>query len=210
MAQPSIDFAGEGLLDGLQGSARAERLALLRHLQDEGVTLEEIRRLSDAGTLIFGAADRVLGDRERIRGMVWAGLLGQAQQALHHPRDLILLRPPASADGGLDLLGRVAGARHAVLAGGEHDHAAGLADGERAARVLAEVQLLERHRVGLVLAQEAIEGFVDVGEAALLGEAGRGVDDAAVERHQAAIAVGDDAVARVGETGIYAEDDHGQ
>jgi adenylate cyclase len=64
MAQPSIDFQAEGLLDGLEGDARAERLALLHHLQDGGVSLEEMRRLSAAGTLIFGAAGRVLGDRE--------------------------------------------------------------------------------------------------------------------------------------------------
>ena len=92
MAQPSIDFAGEGLLDGLQGSARAERLALLRHLQDEGVTLEEIRRLSDAGTLIFGAADRVLGDREHLTAEevsrmsgVELGILTAARRAMGLP-----------------------------------------------------------------------------------------------------------------------------
>ena len=92
MVQPSIDFQAEGLLDGLQGEPRAQRLALLRHLQAEGVTLEEIHRLSDAGTLIFGAADRVLGDRENLTAEqvsqmsgVEGELLAKARRAMGLP-----------------------------------------------------------------------------------------------------------------------------
>ena len=61
VAGTGIDFQAEGLLDGLEGEQRAERLALLRHLESEGVPLAEIQRRSAAGTLILGTADRVLG-----------------------------------------------------------------------------------------------------------------------------------------------------
>src|ERR1700677_3741519 len=50
MAAPRIDFAAEGLLDGLEGEARAERLALLEQLAGEGVALSELRRTTASGT----------------------------------------------------------------------------------------------------------------------------------------------------------------
>jgi adenylate cyclase len=60
-----IDFAGEGLLDGLEGAARAERLALLEQLAQDGVALSELRRATTNGTVIYLAADRVIGGSER-------------------------------------------------------------------------------------------------------------------------------------------------
>ena len=60
-----IDFAGEGLLDGLDGEARAERLALLAQLAAEGVPLTELRRTTASGTVIFLPADRVIVGPER-------------------------------------------------------------------------------------------------------------------------------------------------
>ncbi len=64
MSAEPIDFAAEGLLDGLEGEARRERLALLQALADEGVTLAELRRTTAAGTVIFLPADRVIvGDQ---------------------------------------------------------------------------------------------------------------------------------------------------
>jgi adenylate cyclase len=61
----SIDFAAEGLLDGLEGEARAERLALLEQLAAEGVPLAELRRTTASGTVIFLPADRVIVGDER-------------------------------------------------------------------------------------------------------------------------------------------------
>lgn len=61
MSAGAIDFQAAGLLEGLSGEQRTERLALLRHLESEGVPLEELQRRSAAGTLILGTADRVLG-----------------------------------------------------------------------------------------------------------------------------------------------------
>jgi adenylate cyclase len=64
MNAEQIDFAAEGLLDGLDGKARAERLALLEALAAEGVSLAELRRTTASGTVIFLPADRVIvGDR---------------------------------------------------------------------------------------------------------------------------------------------------
>jgi adenylate cyclase len=60
-----IDFAAEGLLDGLHGEERAERLALLRSLAAEGVPLSELRRSTASGTLMFLPADRLIVGAER-------------------------------------------------------------------------------------------------------------------------------------------------
>ena len=64
-AQPAIDFAAEGLLDGLEGEQRAERLALLQYLATDGVPLSELRRTTASGTLMFLPAERVIGGRAR-------------------------------------------------------------------------------------------------------------------------------------------------
>jgi adenylate cyclase len=64
--QPApLDFAAEGLLDGLEGSARTERAALLTQLAGEGVSLSELRRSTASGTILYLAADRVIGGPER-------------------------------------------------------------------------------------------------------------------------------------------------
>jgi adenylate cyclase len=60
-----FDFATEGLLDGLEGEERAERLALLEHLASDGVALSEMRRRSAEGTIVFLPAELVIGGRER-------------------------------------------------------------------------------------------------------------------------------------------------
>jgi adenylate cyclase len=59
------DFAAEGLLDGLEGEARTERLALLEQLAGEGVPMAELRRTTASGTVIFMPADRVIVGPER-------------------------------------------------------------------------------------------------------------------------------------------------
>jgi adenylate cyclase len=65
MAGEQIDFLAEGLLDGLQGEQRAERLALLESLVKDGVSLAELRRATATGTLMFLPAERVIGGSER-------------------------------------------------------------------------------------------------------------------------------------------------
>jgi len=93
--------------------------------------------------------------------------------------------------------------------GGEHDDAARVADGEGGSHVLAEVQLLERHRVRLVAGDQLVDLLVDVGQASLVRGAGMRLDHAAVERGETTPAVPlHDAVAGVGQAGVDAEDDH--
>src|SRR3984893_17387779 len=60
MSSETIDFAAEGLLDGLEGEQRADRLALLEHLARDGVPLHDLRRATANGTVMFLPTDRVL------------------------------------------------------------------------------------------------------------------------------------------------------
>lgn len=61
-----IDFEAEGLLDGLEGQARADRLALLEQLAGEGVPLEELREAVAAGRLTLLPVERgIAGDGAR-------------------------------------------------------------------------------------------------------------------------------------------------
>jgi adenylate cyclase len=55
-----VDFAGEGLLDGLDGDERAARLELLERLEAEGATLDELRSAVDDGLLVFLLAERLV------------------------------------------------------------------------------------------------------------------------------------------------------
>jgi adenylate cyclase len=65
MTSEQIDFAAEGLLDGLEGEQRAERIALLQYLAADGVPLAELQRTTASGTLMFLPAERVIGGRAR-------------------------------------------------------------------------------------------------------------------------------------------------
>ncbi|HEY2054198.1 MAG TPA: adenylate cyclase regulatory domain-containing protein [Solirubrobacterales bacterium] len=61
-----IDFAAEGLLDELEGDARAARLGLLERLSAEGVTLEELRDAVASGHLTLLPVERAIaGDGPR-------------------------------------------------------------------------------------------------------------------------------------------------
>ena len=58
----SVDFAEEGLLDGLEGEAREARNALLRELHENGVALDELRRAVAEERLPLLLAERELTD----------------------------------------------------------------------------------------------------------------------------------------------------
>jgi adenylate cyclase len=61
-----IDFDSEGLLDGVEGDGRQDRLALLEQLSGEGVPLEELREAVAAGRLTLLPVERGLaGDGPR-------------------------------------------------------------------------------------------------------------------------------------------------
>jgi adenylate cyclase len=56
----TIDFEAEGLLDGVEGEARAARLELLGKLAAEGVPLEELREAVEGGRLVLLPVERAL------------------------------------------------------------------------------------------------------------------------------------------------------
>ena len=87
MAGEQIDFAAEGLLDGLEGEERAERLALLEHLAADGVPLAELRRATATGTLMFLPAERVIAGDERYTAAQVAQLSGV-------DAEFLVARPP--------------------------------------------------------------------------------------------------------------------
>ncbi len=61
-----IDFEAQGLLDGLEGEARAARLELLERLAGEGVPLEELREAVEGGRLTLLPVERAIaGDGPR-------------------------------------------------------------------------------------------------------------------------------------------------
>jgi adenylate cyclase len=55
-----IDFAAEGLLDGLEGEERTTRLELLEQLCAEGISLDELRAATRDGRLLFVGAERMV------------------------------------------------------------------------------------------------------------------------------------------------------
>ena len=59
-AMAEVDFEAEGLLEGVEGSAREARLELLRELADEGVPLEELRVAVEEQRLALLPVERVL------------------------------------------------------------------------------------------------------------------------------------------------------
>jgi adenylate cyclase len=62
----AVDFEAEGLLDGIEGEARSERLALLTELLAEGVSLEELRSAAAAGRLALVPVEHAIaGDGVR-------------------------------------------------------------------------------------------------------------------------------------------------
>jgi adenylate cyclase len=82
MAAEQIDFEAEGLLAGLEGEQRAERLTLLRQLAEEGVPLSELRRTTAAGTIMYLPAERVIVGPDRYTSSEVAELSGVEEDFL--------------------------------------------------------------------------------------------------------------------------------
>jgi hypothetical protein len=140
--------------------------------------------------------------------VVGLGRLGQRQQGPDHPLHLVLVRPAAATDGLLHGLRRVRIAGNSGQPGRQHERPARLPDGERAAHVLPEEEVLHSHRLGLVALDKLDHVVVDAGKA-LLQRVTRARDHhPAVERGQGAPAGQDHPVAGVGCAWIDAEDDH--
>jgi adenylate cyclase len=86
VAAHGIDFEAEGLLDGLEGEERAERLALLEYLAAEGVPLAELERQTANGTIVFLPADRVIISGERYTAAQVAELAGVELELMERAR----------------------------------------------------------------------------------------------------------------------------
>src|SRR5476651_2181972 len=86
--QPSqpIDFEAEGLLEGLEGAQREERLTLLEKLGAEGVPLSDLRRTTATGTIMYLQADRVIVGTERYTAAEVAALTGVEAEFLIRAR----------------------------------------------------------------------------------------------------------------------------
>lgn len=150
-------------------------------------------------------ADR---DGQGIGGMVGDRIRRQRQQHLHHADHLVLGRTATAADGTLDLLRRVVVAGDAPSTGSGENGTPRLADRERGADVLAEIQRLQSDRVWAVSIEQHGHALLKLGEPQLGGCARACADDAPVECDEAPGATTDDPVPEVRQPGIDAEDHH--
>jgi adenylate cyclase len=92
------DFEREGLLEGLREPARTERVALLEQLAGEGVTLEELRRYTVEGTIVFLPAERVIAGPQRYTATEVAELAGVELDFLLAARRAVGLSAPAPGE----------------------------------------------------------------------------------------------------------------
>jgi adenylate cyclase len=98
MGDERIDFAAEGLLDGLDGAERAERLVLLERLAADGVPLAELRRSTAAGSIVYLPADRVIVGPERFTSGEIARMSGVEESFLIAARRAMGLPIPDAGD----------------------------------------------------------------------------------------------------------------
>jgi adenylate cyclase len=90
-----IDFEAEGLLDGLDGDGRRDRLTLLEQLAGEGVTLEELRDAVRAGRLTLLPVERsIAGDGPRYSPREIAELSGTELELLQRASSALGLPYP--------------------------------------------------------------------------------------------------------------------
>ncbi len=93
-----IDFEAEGLLAGLEGAQREERLTLLEKLVAEGVPLTDLRRTTATGTIMYLPADRVIVGTERYTAAEVAEMTGVEEEFLVRVRRAMGLPIPDPAD----------------------------------------------------------------------------------------------------------------
>jgi adenylate cyclase len=98
MEPDSVDFAAEGLLDGLEGEARTERLTLLEELTADGVPMSELRRTTASGTIMYLPADRVIVGNERFTAAEVAEMSGVEEEFLVRARRAMGLPIPDPHD----------------------------------------------------------------------------------------------------------------
>jgi adenylate cyclase len=108
------DFAALGFLDGLEGTARSARAALLEHLHADGCTVEELQQAAVEGRLALLPAERALGAGGDLTARDLAAAAGvelEELEALRRACGLPLPPPDVAELGELDLAGARALAR---------------------------------------------------------------------------------------------------
>jgi adenylate cyclase len=98
MPEENVDFDAEGLLDGLEGERREERIALLAYLTADGVPLSELRRTTATGTVMFLPAERVIGGSARYTAAEIAQRGGVSEEFLSAVMRAMGLPTPASGE----------------------------------------------------------------------------------------------------------------
>ena len=93
-------FEQAGLLAGLDGEEREQRLALLQRLSSEGVSLRELQRHTGEGTIVFLPAERVIGGPRRYTAAEVAALAGEEVGFLLSARRAMGLPLPAPDERG--------------------------------------------------------------------------------------------------------------
>jgi adenylate cyclase len=76
------DFAAEGLLDGLEGDARAARERLLTRLHENGASLDDLRAAIAEDRLVLMPAERLIGGEARYTGAEVAERAGLDEEFL--------------------------------------------------------------------------------------------------------------------------------
>jgi adenylate cyclase len=94
VADRRIDFEAEGLLAGLEGRQRDDRIALLDELVADGVPLAELKRTTEAGTIVYLLADRVVVGAERYTAAEVAAATGVEEDFLFRARRAMGLPVP--------------------------------------------------------------------------------------------------------------------
>src|SRR3954471_8611584 len=84
--QMSVDFAAEGLLDGLEGEAREARERLLQRLLAQATPLEELKRAVAEDRLVLLPAERLIGGEARYTGEEIAERTGLEPEFLYNMR----------------------------------------------------------------------------------------------------------------------------
>lgn len=91
----AAELEAAGLLDGLDGVQRAERLRLLAQMAADGVPMEELERHTAEGTIVFLPAERVIGGSRRYTAAEVAQLAGEEVEFLVAARRAMGLPIPA-------------------------------------------------------------------------------------------------------------------
>jgi adenylate cyclase len=102
----ATDFAAEGLLDGLDDDARSAREELLGVLEEEGVSVEDMRSAANDGRLMFLLAERAVGGAPRYSAREVAdqtGLSLERLTALRRAQGLPVPDPDATVFSDTDL-----------------------------------------------------------------------------------------------------------